>query len=79
MPVIAVGDTLLMAVVIKLLPKSYTATATLIVNSQRENPLPNQQFLNDDLTNYVATQMELMTSSVVLAPVVDRLNPDPRQ
>ncbi len=72
--VIAVGITLLMAVVIKLLPKSYTATATLIVNSQRENPLPNQQFLNDDLSNYVATQMELMTSSVVLAPVVDRLN-----
>jgi uncharacterized protein involved in exopolysaccharide biosynthesis len=72
--IIAIGITLLMAVVIKLLPKSYTATATLIVNSQRENPLPNQQFLNDDLSNYVATQMELMTSSVVLVPVVDRLN-----
>lgn len=72
--VIAAGITLLMAVVIKLLPKSYTATATLIVNSQRENPLPNQQFLNDDLTSYVATQIELMTSSVVLAPVVDRLD-----
>jgi protein tyrosine kinase modulator len=72
--IIAIGITLLMAVVIKLLPKSYTATATLIVNSQRENPLPNQQFLNDDLTSYVATQVELMTSSVVLIPVVDRLN-----
>jgi len=72
--IIAIGITLLMAVVIKLLPKSYTATATLIVNSQRENPLPNQQFLNDDLTSYVSTQIELMTTSVVLVPVVDRLN-----
>lgn len=72
--IIAVGISLLMAVVIKLLPKTYTATATLIVNSARENPLPNQQFLNGDLTDYVATQIELMTSSVVLVPVVDRLN-----
>ena len=72
--IIAIGISLLMAVVIKLLPKTYTATATLIVNSQRENPLPNQQFLNDDLTNYVATQVELMTSTVVLVPVVERLN-----
>jgi polysaccharide biosynthesis transport protein len=72
--IIAAGVTLLMAVVIKLMPKAYTATATLIVNSERENPLPNQQLVNDDLGSYVATQMDLLTSPVVLAPVVDRLS-----
>ncbi len=71
--IIAIGMTLLLGVVIKVLPKTYTATATLIVNSERENPLPNQQLISDDMSSYVATQMDLMTSRVVLLPVVDRL------
>ncbi len=61
-----------LAVFIKLMPKSYTATATLIVNSPRENPLPNQQSGND-LADYVATQAELIQSPAVLVPGVDRL------
>jgi uncharacterized protein involved in exopolysaccharide biosynthesis len=57
------------------LPKTYTATATLIVNSQSNDPLaPTQQLPNgDNFGNYVATQMELMTAPVVLLRVVDKL------
>jgi len=62
-----------LAVFIKLLPKSYTATTTLIVNSPHDNPLPNQQSGND-LADYVATQAELIDSPAVLVPVVDRLH-----
>jgi uncharacterized protein involved in exopolysaccharide biosynthesis len=59
------------AVVIKLMPKTYTATATLIVNSDVKDPLAGRDF---DVENYVATQIELMTSPIVLAPVMHRLN-----
>jgi polysaccharide biosynthesis transport protein len=62
-----------LAVFIKLMPKSYTATATLIVNSAHDNPLPNQQSGND-LADYVATQAELIASPAVLVPVVDQLH-----
>lgn len=62
----------LTAVVIKLLPHTYTATATLMVNSQSNDPLAAQQ-QDFDFNNYVITQMELMTSPIVLLPVVDRL------
>ncbi len=71
--IIAAGLVVVLAVIIKLLPATYTATATLIVNSKRENPLPGQQFQGDDLASYVATQMELITSRVVLLPVIDKL------
>jgi uncharacterized protein involved in exopolysaccharide biosynthesis len=70
---IAAALFVVMAVVIKLMPKSYTATATLIVNTPHDNPLPNQQSGND-LADYVATQAELIGSPAVLVPVVDRLH-----
>ena len=71
--VIAVIMVVVLAIFIKLLPKSYTATATLIVNSAHESPLPNQQNGND-LAGYVVTQAELIDSPAVLLPVVDRLH-----
>jgi protein tyrosine kinase modulator len=70
---IAFGVIVLATVAIKLLPKTYTATATLIVNSQSNDPLAAQEEHNVDFANHVVTQMELMTAPIVLLPVVDRL------
>jgi hypothetical protein len=61
------------ATAIKFLPKTYTATATLIVNSDTKDPLAGRDFPVEMLASYVATQTELMQSPVVLMPVVDRL------
>jgi succinoglycan biosynthesis transport protein ExoP len=74
---IAVTTAVLMvlgAVVIKSLPKTYTATVTLIVNSDVKDPLAGRDFPAEMINNYVATQIELMTSPIVLQPVVQRLN-----
>lgn len=62
------------AVAIKFLPKTYTATATLIVNSDVKDPLAGRDFPVEMITSYVSTQIELMTSPVVLLPVVDQLD-----
>jgi succinoglycan biosynthesis transport protein ExoP len=65
---------LLTFVVVRLLPKSYTATATLIVNSNMKDTLAGQEFQEGSLYNYVQTQTELITSPIVLFPVIDKLN-----
>jgi polysaccharide biosynthesis transport protein len=70
---IALCITVLSAIAIKFLPKTYTATATLIVNSDTKDPLAGRDFPVEMLASYVATQTELMQSPVVLLPVVDRL------
>ena len=64
----------LAAVAIKFLPKTYTATATLIVNSDLRDPLAGRDFPVQMITDYVSTQIELMTSPIVLQPVVKQLN-----
>jgi len=64
----------LAAVVIKTLPKTYTATATLIVNSDVKDPLAGRDFPAEMINNYVSTQIELMTSPIVLVPVLHQLN-----
>jgi succinoglycan biosynthesis transport protein ExoP len=61
------------AVAIKLLPKTYTATSTLIVNSDVKDPLAGRDFPVEMITSYVSTQIELMTSPIVLLPVIDKL------
>lgn len=61
------------AVAIKSLPKTYTATATLIVNADLKDPLAGRDFPVEMITSYVSTQIELMTSPIVLLPVVDQL------
>jgi polysaccharide biosynthesis transport protein len=71
--IIAVAITVLGAVAIKLLPKTYTATATLIVDSDVKDPLAGRDFPAAMVANYVSTQIELMTSPIVLVPVVERL------
>ena len=63
----------LLAVAIKLLPKVYVATATLIVNYGNKDPLAGRDFSTADQSTYVPTQIELIMSRVVLRPVVSRL------
>lgn len=60
-------------VFIKLLPKSYTATATLKVDSDLRDPLAGLQNSIDQRSGYIPTEMQLMETSGVLLPVVDRL------
>ncbi len=62
------------AVAIKFLPKTYTATATLIVNSDLKDPLAGREFAAEMMTSFVSTQIELMTSPVVLLPVIKQLD-----
>jgi succinoglycan biosynthesis transport protein ExoP len=64
----------LAAAAIKSLPKTYTATATLIVNSDVKDPLAGRDFPVEMINNYVSTQIELMTSPIVLVPVLHQLN-----
>lgn len=71
---IAAAVILVAAVAIKILPKTFTATATLIVNTENRDPLATNQFPDAALGSYVATQTELMTSPVILLQVVDRLS-----
>jgi succinoglycan biosynthesis transport protein ExoP len=59
---------------IKLLPKTYTATATLIVNSDVKDPLAGRDFPAEMINSYVSTQIELMTSPIVLVPVIKKLD-----
>ncbi|MFL6604070.1 MAG: GumC family protein [Steroidobacteraceae bacterium] len=58
---------------IKLLPKSYAATATLIVNFENKDPLAGREFVGGGGNTYIPTQIELIMSQAVLGPVVERL------
>lgn len=68
--------TVLAAVTLKLMPKTYTAMSTLIVDTNQKDTLANEEFPVNLLNNYVATQTELMQGPVILLPVVDRLKLD---
>lgn len=59
--------------VIKLLPKSYEATAALIVNSDNTDPLAGRNQPMGLAYTFFPTQIELINNAVVLRPVVDRL------
>jgi succinoglycan biosynthesis transport protein ExoP len=64
----------LSAAAIKYLPKTYTATTTLIVSSDVKDALAGRDFPVELINNYVSTQIELMTSPIVLVPVLQQLN-----
>jgi uncharacterized protein involved in exopolysaccharide biosynthesis len=60
-------------VAIKKIPKSYYATATLIVNSDNADPLAGRlQGIGQSYT-FFPTQVELINNNVVLRPVAERL------
>ncbi len=56
-----------------LLPKTYTSTATLVLNYEVNDPLGGREFPINLLANYAATQIEIMQSAQVLLPVIDAL------
>ena len=72
--IIAATVLTLAAIVIKLLPKTYTSTGTLMMNYEINDPLGGKEFPIGLLGSYIATQMEIMQSSEVLLPTIDALN-----
>jgi protein tyrosine kinase modulator len=72
---IVVGISVLMAGLIKLMPKTYTATTTLMVNPEGNDPLAtNPGAATTPTFNYMSTEAQLMLSPEVLLPVIDKLN-----
>lgn len=63
----------LCAVYVKFMPKTYTATATLMVNNQQRDPLEVVQSQQVPLGPFMATEIQLMQSAEVLLPVIDQL------
>ena len=70
---IAGGTLVATLLVLLVLPKAYTAKATLIYDYDNRDPLAGEQIPIGLMHNYVETQVELMTSPVVLNAVVDHL------
>jgi polysaccharide biosynthesis transport protein len=68
-----VGLVVLSFGVIKMMPKQYTATATLIFNYENKDVLANREFPAGQAGTYIPTQVELILSRVVLDPVAQRL------
>lgn len=60
-------------VAIKMLPKVYFATATLILNPDDTDLLAGRNFQAGQYSSYFPTQIELINNNVVLRPVADRL------
>lgn len=62
------------AMVIALLPRTYTATLTFIVNYEVNDPLNGKELPIGQVGSYIATQVELMQITEVLMEVVERLH-----
>jgi polysaccharide biosynthesis transport protein len=60
--------------IIKVMPKTYASTATLMVNYESNDPLMAGAFATGPIATFISTEIELMQSSEVLLPVVDKLN-----
>lgn len=72
---IVVAISVLMAGLIKLMPKTYTATTTMMVNPEGNDPLAtNPGAATTPTFNYMSTESQLMLSPEVLLPVIDKLN-----
>ncbi|MGC1521506.1 MAG: Wzz/FepE/Etk N-terminal domain-containing protein [Steroidobacteraceae bacterium] len=71
--IIAVVVIVCTAVFAKLLPKTYTATATLMVTADQRDPMAAAQTQQEPIGNYMATEMQLMQSPSVLLAVIDQL------
>lgn len=73
---IALSILVLSFAVSKLMPKTYSATAQLMVNYEIYDPLGGKEFPVGLLGSYMSTQIELMRSSEVMMAVIDRLQLD---
>lgn len=65
---------LVFAALIRILPHSYVATATLIVDRGENNPLAAPVFPGGLEATFIPTQIELIQSPAVLEPVIDELH-----
>jgi len=73
--VIVVAISVVMAGLIKMMPKTYTATTTMMVNPEGNDPLAtNPGAATTPTFNYMSTESQLMLSPEVLLPVIDKLN-----
>lgn len=61
------------AAVVAMLPRTYQAVATLMVNYEVNDPLNGKEFPIGLLSSYMATQTELLRNPTVLLTVIDRL------
>jgi len=73
--IIAVVISLIAAVTVHFLPKTYIAVTTLMVDPDGTDPLANAGTQNQSVSvfNYMATEAQLMVSPEVLLPVIDQL------
>lgn len=60
-------------VAIKKLPKSYDATAMLIVDVDNTDPLAGRQYTAGQTGTFFPTQVELIHNRIMLMPVIERL------
>ncbi|MBL6749322.1 MAG: hypothetical protein ISP90_02325 [Nevskia sp.] len=59
---------------LRLMPRSYEATAAMMIDYEVNDPLAGKDFPIGLLESYMSTQIELMQSPAVLVPVVQRLH-----
>jgi len=71
---IVVAILALTGAVLMLLPRTYEATAAVLVNYEVNDPLTSKEFPIGLLSSYLATQTELMSTPETLLKVVDQLN-----
>lgn len=60
--------------VMTLLPRTYTAMVTLMVNYEVNDPLNGKELPVNQVGTYIVTQIELMQTQEVLFALIDRLN-----
>ncbi len=70
---IAAAVVLLAALATMVMPKTYTATATLMVNYEINDPLSGREFPAGLLSSYMSTQLDLLGSADSIVKVVERL------
>jgi succinoglycan biosynthesis transport protein ExoP len=70
---IALVTSALVTLVTLVLPKSYTASATVMVNYEVNDPLSGREFPVGLIGSYMATQVELLSRPEVLTQVVEKL------
>jgi uncharacterized protein involved in exopolysaccharide biosynthesis len=70
---IAAAISALTAVILLLVPRTYEATATVMVDYEINDPLNGKEFPVGLLSSYMATQMELLRNQELQLAVVDRL------
>ena len=72
--IIAAVLSIFTAVVAKMLPKTYTSTATLMISYEVKEG--GKEYAINALGSYVSTQIDLIRSAEVLLPVIERLHLD---